>query len=78
MADGVREFLEAQGDPSRLRVWVNTYLGETWEEEGQRVDTHSLMQRCEEYDSRVPEGVTLLTAGADVQDDRVEVEVIGW
>ncbi len=78
MADGVREFLEAQGDPSRLRVWVNTYLGETWEEEGQRIDTHSLLQRCEEYETRVPEGVTLLTAGADVQDDRVELEIIGW
>lgn len=78
MADGVREFLEAQGDPSRLRVWVNTYLGETWEEEGQRLDSHSLMARCEEYESRVPDGVTLLTAGADVQDDRIELEIIGW
>ncbi len=78
MADGVREFLEAQGDPARLRVWTNTYLGETWEEEGQRLDSHSLMARCEDYGGRVPEGVTLLTAGADVQDDRIEVEIVGW
>jgi len=78
MADGVREFLEAQGDPARLRVWTNTYLGETWEEEGQRLDGHSLAARAEEFETRVPEGVTLLTAGADVQDDRIEVEVVGW
>lgn len=77
MADGVREFLAAK-DPASLRVWVNTYLGETWEDEGQRLDAHSLMQRCEEYEGRVPDGVTLLTCGADVQDDRIEAEVIGW
>jgi phage terminase large subunit GpA-like protein len=77
MADGVREFLAAK-DPGTLRVWVNTYLGETWEDEGQRLDAHSLMQRCEDYDSRVPDEVTLLTCGADVQDDRIEAEIIGW
>ena len=78
MADGVREFLSAKSDPSQLRVWVNTYLGETWEDEGQRIDSHALMQRCEEWETRVPDGVTLLTAGADVQDDRLECEIIGW
>jgi len=26
----------------------------------------------------VPEGVVVLTAGVDVQDDRLEVEVVGW
>lgn len=77
MADGVREFLAAK-DPGTLRVWVNTYLGETWEDEGQRIDAHSLMERCEEFEGRVPDEVTLLTAGADVQDDRIEMEVIGW
>jgi phage terminase large subunit GpA-like protein len=78
MADGVREFIEAQGDPSRLKVWVNTYLGETWEDAGERIDAHSLEQRVEEYESRIPDGVTLLTSGIDVQDDRIEAEIIGW
>lgn len=78
MADGVREFLESRKDPSRLRVWVNTYLGETWEDEGERLDPHELTQRKEEYETRCPEGVTLLTAGIDVQDDRLEAEIVGW
>jgi len=78
MSDGVREFLEARKDPARLKVWVNTYLGETWEDQGQRLDPHDLIQRREEYEGRIPEGVTLLTAGIDVQDDRVEAEIVGW
>lgn len=78
MADGVREFLEAKGDPSRLKVWVNTYLGETWEDAGERLDAHSLETRAEVYETRIPEGVTLLTCGIDVQDDRIEAEMIGW
>lgn len=78
MIDGVTEFLEAQDDPAKMKVWINTYLGETWEEEGRRVDAHALAQRCEEYETRVPDGVTLLTAGVDVQDDRIECEIVGW
>lgn len=78
MSDGVREFMEAKGHPDRLRVWVNTYLGETWEDEGDRLDHHELYARREVYETFIPEGVTLLTAGVDVQDDRIEVEVVGW
>ena len=78
MADGVREFLAAQGDPAQLKVWVNTYLGESWEEEGKRLDAHELMERVEEYDNRIPDGVTILTAGVDVQEDRIECEIVGW
>jgi phage terminase large subunit GpA-like protein len=78
MSDGVREFLAARKDPAQLKVWVNTYLGETWEEQGARLDPHDLYERREEYESRIPEGVTILTAGIDVQDDRIETEIVGW
>jgi phage terminase large subunit GpA-like protein len=78
MSDGVREFLAARKDPVQLKVWVNTYLGETWEEKGARLDPHELMERREDYETRVPEGVTVLTAGIDVQDDRIEAEIVGW
>lgn len=78
MADAAREFLEAKGDPTRLMVWVNTYLGETWEETGDRVDAHELMDRREDYITDIPEDVCLLTAGIDVQDNRLEMEVVGW
>lgn len=78
LSDGVKEFLDAKGNPELMKTWVNTYLGETWEDEGVRLDPHELFQRIEEYETRIPEGVTVLTAGIDVQDDRVEAEVVGW
>ena len=36
------------------------------------------MSRCEDYEAEVPDGAVVLTAGVDVQDDRLEVEIVGW
>lgn len=77
LEDGVRDFLEAKKQPATLRVWINTYLGETWEEEGETVDDDSLLNRREEWEV-IPDEVLLLTAGIDVQDDRLEAEIVGW
>ena len=74
----VREFLEAKKQPATLRVWVNTYLGETWEEQGEQVDDYAIAARRESYGDTLPLEVVLLTAGVDVQDDRLEVEIVGW
>lgn len=59
-----------QGNPEGMKVWVNTELGETWEEKGEQVEDAALLNRRELYDADVPEGVLVLTAGVDVQDDR--------
>src|SRR5690606_21432988 len=32
----------------------------------------------EVYEAEVPHGVLFLTAGVDIQDDRIECEVVGW
>jgi len=77
LADGVRDFLAVKKNPEQLRVWTNTYLGETWESEGETIDDFDLAER-REATLNVPEDVVLLTAGADVQDNRLEVSVIGW
>lgn len=77
LADGVRDFLEAKKQPATLRVWVNTYLGESWEEANEALDDHDLAQQREDWDA-LPREVLILTAGVDVQDDRLEVEVVGW
>lgn len=76
--DGVREFLAAKGNPERLRVWVNTYLGETWEEDGERIDSDALLLRRETYAAEVPAGAAILTAAVDVQGDRLELLIKGW
>lgn len=61
-----------------LKVFVNTSLGETWEEEGTTLDDDALVKRQEDYGAEVPDGVKILTAAVDVQDDRFEIEVVGW
>lgn len=77
--DIVRQFLVADRDGSEtLKVWTNTVLGETWEEKGEKLEEEALFDRCEEYGAEVPDEVKVLTAAVDVQDDRFEVEVIGW
>jgi phage terminase large subunit GpA-like protein len=75
----VRSFLEAKKLPETLKTWVNTSLGEVWEEQGSTVEAGSLLERREPYGpENIPEGVLLLTAGCDTQDDRVEVQLNGW
>lgn len=78
LSDAVDEFLKAKRDPMRLKTWVNTFLGETWEDQGEQVDEHDLINRGEDWGGELPEDVLLLTAGVDVQDDRLELEVVGW
>ena len=75
--EAAREFLAAKRLPETLRVWVNAFLGESWEDAGEQVDDYAVANRRETYAAQVPAGVVVLTAGVDVQDDRLEVEVLG-
>lgn len=77
LSEMVDKFLIVKNDPERLKTWVNTSLGETYEESGEGVEADVLMLRRENY-TKVPDGVAVLTAGVDVQDDRLELEVVGW
>ena len=77
LSDAVREFLSVKKNPEQLRVFTNTYLGETWEDEGETVDDYELSERREQMPN-VPDDVILMTAGVDVQDNRLEVSIIGW
>ena len=80
----IAEWKEAQkeykenGDVEKLKTFINTVLGETWEPRGKGADDDSLLARRERYEAEIPEGVLLLTAAVDVQDDRFEIEVCGW
>lgn len=81
--DMVDKFLQANeerkaGSIDQMKVWVNTELGEVWSEPGETVEAEELMNRCEPYQAEVPDEVRVLTAGVDTQDDRFEVEVVGW
>ena len=76
----IEEFkLAKKNGTETLKTWVNTTLGEVWEDdEGEGADNDDLVARREYYINEVPRQVILLTAGVDVQDDRLEVEVVGW
>lgn len=71
-------FVEAKKSTETLKTFVNTALGESWEDKGETIDNESLFSRREHYAAPVPQGALVLTAGVDVQQDRLEVEVIGW
>jgi len=74
----VESFLASKGDSEMLKVWTNTELGEVWVEDGESVDFIELYNRRENYDALIPDGALVLTAGVDVQDDRFELEIVGW
>lgn len=73
------EFVRAQGKPADLQVVVNTRFAELWQETADIVDPESLLQRLEPVpEGVVPRGVGIVTAGVDVQHNRLEVYVWGW
>jgi len=72
-----RDFVEAKKLPETLRVFVNTFLGETWTDAGLQVDELGLFDRREKYETTVPEKVVVVVAGIDIQDDRAEIETLG-
>lgn len=65
--------------PEVLRTFINTVLGETWKEKGEAPDWELIYQRRESYTiGTVPDGAIVLTAGVDVQKDRLIYEVVAW
>jgi len=79
LTDIVVEFLKAKDVPELLQVWVNTVLGEPFEDPAETVESSSLVSRGEQYGPElIPEGVKLLVAGVDVQGDRLECQVLGF
>lgn len=67
-----------KGNVELMKVWTNTEMGQTWEEDGEQIEDDKLLKRREKYNCEVPEEVMYLTAGVDTQDDRFEVEIVGW
>ena len=72
------EFLASKDDPSALQTFVNTVLGQGWSSPSM-IDENALQARAEPFSlAAIPPEVLIITAGCDVQDDRVEVSIIGW
>ena len=67
---------DAHGDTANLKRFVNTTLAETWEEQGDSIDDLALISRLEDYGEETP--WLYITAGVDVQKDRLEATIDGW
>lgn len=75
----VAEFLAAKSDPVTLQTFVNTILGQGWRSDGDELAEAELMARAEPFGlTAVPAEVLALTAGVDVQHDRLECSFFGW
>jgi phage terminase large subunit GpA-like protein len=74
-----KTFLESKKNPETLKTWINTALGESWEEQGEAVEYETLLERRLNYDhTSVPEDVLIVTSAVDVQRDRLELQTVGW
>ncbi|WP_394201063.1 phage terminase large subunit family protein [Marinagarivorans algicola] len=85
LADVVRAYLEAEhkaesGDESERIVFQNSKLAKAYEFSSKdQLDADQLEELAEDYDELVcPAGGLIVTAGVDVQDDRLAVVIRAW
>lgn len=75
----VHDFLLSKDEPSTLKVFINTSLAETYEDQTSALKTHDLARRMEDVDMGVvPPGVLALTAFIDTQDKWLDITLLGW
>lgn len=76
LRDIVQSYLDklAMGD---LQSFVNVSLGWPYQS-GERADPDGLLARCYEYPADVPAAGLWLDCGVDMQQDRLEYEVVAW
>lgn len=75
----VAEWLRVKDDPLLRQTFINLVLGEPYEDRGDKaLNENRLAARGEVWPADVPDGVAVITVGVDTQDDRFELEVVGW
>jgi phage terminase large subunit GpA-like protein len=73
------DFVKAHKNPDKLKLVINTGLALTWRVKGEAPEWQPLYDRREQYAlGTVPAGGLFLTAGVDVQKDRLIVEIVAW
>ena len=77
-ADIARQWEAAQGHAEAIKTFKNTILGETFAEQSEAPDWKRLWARREPWRmGTVPRRALLLVGAADMQRDRIEIEVWG-
>lgn len=78
-SDIAKKYLDAKGDPDREQARWNTQMGLPHRpNHGKQLPVDVLLSRREVFPAPVSDGVALLTAGVDTQDDRFEITITGW
>lgn len=85
-AELAKKWEVGHGDPTKLKAFFNLELGLPYEDKASRsAEPHVLMDRCANFPlpladgtAVVPNEIALITLGADVQNNRIEYEVVGW
>lgn len=73
------KWIAAKEDPDKRVTFDNTQLGRPHKRQAAKdIAAETLMRRAEKWPGQVPDGVGIITAGLDTQDDRVEIEFVGW
>ncbi|BBO92062.1 phage terminase large subunit family protein [Desulfosarcina ovata] len=66
-------------DRQKLQTFINTVLGESWEDRGSQPDWTVLKARCEPYQPMtIPHGGYVLTCGVDCHKNRLNVIIRAW
>ncbi len=84
-----QQWLEAQGDPQKLKEFVTFKMAEPWDEIGEGIDEHTVSTLFQSYPEEIPDDVVLLTCGGDTQKNKAgkgtmheipsrEFTVTGW
>jgi phage terminase large subunit GpA-like protein len=76
-----KQFIRAAKDPAKLRVFTNTVLGEPYIEKGDAPEWRRHYERSRSEGcavGAVARGGLFLTAGVDVQKDRLVYEIVAW
>lgn len=75
----IYDYQVALKDPQGMKGFVNTTLGETFDERvGEKLEHDILLEKIFPYKAQVPMRAVYLTAGIDSQKDRFEIYVWGW
>lgn len=77
--DVALEFLKSRDDPEELQNFVNSWLGEAWEDTKLRTNSDLVLERqTDDPAGVVPEWALMLTAGVDVQETSVYFDIVAW
>ena len=74
----VQEYIEALGDPGKMKVFYNNILGLPWTS-GKSVSNNILKKRISDYKyNPLPAQVGLITGGVDFNKHHTNIELVGW